>query len=58
VIDEVRLVGHADRLNGTGQAAYNQRLSERRVATVRDALVNPSRDKLRLVVTKNGTPTI
>lgn len=38
-IDEVRLVGHADRLNGTGESAYNQRLSERRVATVRDALV-------------------
>jgi len=38
-IDEVRLVGHADRLNGTGEAAYNQRLSERRVATVRDALL-------------------
>jgi outer membrane protein OmpA-like peptidoglycan-associated protein len=35
----IRLVGHADRLNGTGSAEYNQRLSERRVGTVRDALI-------------------
>ncbi len=30
----VRLVGHADRLNGTGKADYNERLSEKRVKTV------------------------
>jgi outer membrane protein OmpA-like peptidoglycan-associated protein len=35
----VRLVGHADRLNGTGDRAYNQALSERRAATVRELLV-------------------
>ena len=38
-VQSVRLVGHADRLNHTGQADYNQRLSERRAATVRDHLV-------------------
>jgi len=38
-VDSVRLAGHADRLNGTGDADYNQRLSERRVQTVRDMLV-------------------
>jgi outer membrane protein OmpA-like peptidoglycan-associated protein len=35
----IRLVGYADRLNSTGDPGYNQRLSERRVATVRDLLV-------------------
>lgn len=35
----IKLSGHADRLNSTGKGDYNQRLSERRVATVRDALV-------------------
>jgi len=35
----VKLVGHADRLNGTRDSAYNQRLSEQRAATVRDVLV-------------------
>lgn len=37
-ITAVQLSGHADRLNGTGTADYNQRLSERRVQTVRDML--------------------
>jgi outer membrane protein OmpA-like peptidoglycan-associated protein len=37
-IKGVRLSGHADRLNSTGQNDYNQRLSERRVATVRAEL--------------------
>lgn len=35
----IRLVGHADRLNRTGQRDYNQRLSERRVQTVRAELI-------------------
>jgi OOP family OmpA-OmpF porin len=35
----VKLVGHADRLNGTGNAAYNQALSERRAKTVRELLI-------------------
>ena len=38
-VQSVRLIGHADRLNGTGQADYNQRLSERRVQTVRAELI-------------------
>jgi outer membrane protein OmpA-like peptidoglycan-associated protein len=38
-IVSIKLSGHADRLNSTGQGDYNQRLSERRVATVRDELV-------------------
>ena len=38
-LQSVRLVGHADRLNGTGDTGYNRRLSERRAATVRDLLV-------------------
>ena len=38
-VQSVRLVGHADRLNGTGHGDYNQRLSERRVETVRALFV-------------------
>lgn len=38
VARQLVLTGHADRLNGTGNAAYNQALSERRVATVRALL--------------------
>ena len=38
-VQSVRLSGHADRLNATGHSDYNQRLSERRVATVRGLLV-------------------
>ena len=34
----LQLIGHADRLNGTGLSAYNQRLSERRAATVQAVL--------------------
>ena len=34
----LQLIGHADRLNSTGMSAYNQRLSERRVATVQALL--------------------
>jgi OOP family OmpA-OmpF porin len=37
-VQKLVLVGHADRLNGTGHADYNQRLSEKRAATVREAL--------------------
>ncbi len=39
-IGSVRLVGHADRLNGSGDPGYNQRLSERRSQAVRDLLVS------------------
>ena len=37
-VKAVRLGGHADRLNDTGQSDYNLRLSQRRAATVRQAL--------------------
>jgi outer membrane protein OmpA-like peptidoglycan-associated protein len=38
VVQSIKLSGHADRLNSTGQNDYNQRLSERRVATVKAEL--------------------
>jgi outer membrane protein OmpA-like peptidoglycan-associated protein len=38
-ITSLVLVGHADRLNETGQKGYNQQLSQKRVNTVRDLLV-------------------
>ncbi|HOB94395.1 MAG TPA: OmpA family protein [Aquabacterium sp.] len=38
VARQLVLTGHADRLNGTGRADYNQALSERRAATVRSLL--------------------
>jgi outer membrane protein OmpA-like peptidoglycan-associated protein len=39
VVQGIQLSGHADRLNSTGQRDYNQRLSEKRVATVKAELV-------------------
>ena len=38
-VQDIALSGHADALNGTRQGGYNQRLSERRVATVKAELV-------------------
>jgi OmpA-OmpF porin, OOP family len=38
VARQLVLIGHADRLNGTGNADYNRQLSERRAATVRGML--------------------
>ncbi|MFT3665545.1 OmpA family protein [Piscinibacter sp.] len=38
-VESVELAGHADRLNSTGNPAYNQKLSERRAETVRALLV-------------------
>jgi outer membrane protein OmpA-like peptidoglycan-associated protein len=38
VVQSIKLSGHADRLNSTGQNDYNQRLSEKRVATVKAEL--------------------
>ena len=38
-VQGIQLSGHADRLNSTGQRDYNQRLSEKRVATVKADLV-------------------
>ncbi len=37
-IESLALVGHADRLNSTGNKNYNQQLSQKRVNTVRDLL--------------------
>ena len=37
-VQTLSLTGHADRLNSTGNAAYNQQLSQKRVNTVRDLL--------------------
>jgi OOP family OmpA-OmpF porin len=50
VLQSVQLSGHADRLNGTGRTDYNQSLSERRVASVRDFLVAQGipADRIRL----------
>jgi outer membrane protein OmpA-like peptidoglycan-associated protein len=39
VVSSIKLTGHADRLNSTGQNDYNLRLSQRRVKTVQDELV-------------------
>jgi OmpA-OmpF porin, OOP family len=38
-VTSIKLAGFADRLNGTGKADYNQRLSEKRVATVKAELL-------------------
>ncbi len=56
----VRLAGHADRLNDTGNAAYNQRLSEKRVATVRDLLVARGVDAalIRTVARGDAQPVV
>ena len=49
-VQSVRLSGYADRLNGTGHSDYNQRLSERRVATVQQVLVGLGLDANRMQV--------
>jgi OmpA-OmpF porin, OOP family len=38
-VNAVKLSGHADRLNSTGNVKYNQQLSEKRALTVREYLV-------------------
>lgn len=54
VVESVDLVGHADRLNSTGNTAYNQALSEKRVATVRDELVRLGIDPQRITTRADG----
>lgn len=44
-LKSIRLTGHADRLNGTGDADYNLQLSRRRVQTVQDLLVAQGIDR-------------
>ncbi len=39
-LEKVQLVGHADRLNGTGQRDYNEQLSAKRAQTVRQFLID------------------
>jgi outer membrane protein OmpA-like peptidoglycan-associated protein len=60
VVESIDLVGHADRLNSTGNAEYNQRLSERRVATVRDELVRLGIDpqRIRTEARGDGIPVV
>jgi len=60
VVESVDLVGHADRLNRTGNAAYNLALSEKRVATVRDELVRLGVDPARISTSArgDGTPVV
>lgn len=53
-IERVRLVGHADRLNSTGQGAYNDELSRRRVETVRAHLVGRGVDASSVVLGHQG----
>ena len=53
-IGAILIVGHADRLNRTGKADYNQRLSERRAQTLRDYLVSQGFDAQRMRVTARG----
>jgi OmpA-OmpF porin, OOP family len=49
-VESIKLTGHADRLNSTGKKDYNQRLSERRVQTVKDVLVRLGIDE-KLITT-------
>ena len=53
-IRSVRLSGHADRLNSTGHGDYNQRLSERRVQTVREMLVRMGVDPTKVRTEARG----
>jgi OmpA-OmpF porin, OOP family len=39
-VTSIKLIGHADRLNSTGNTKYNQQLSEKRARTVREYLVS------------------
>lgn len=50
----VKLSGHADRLNGTGKSDYNQRLSEKRVATVKAMLARLGIDNTLMSTAASG----
>ncbi len=39
-VTSIKLIGHADRLNSTGNTKYNQQLSEKRARTVREYLAS------------------
>ena len=53
-VQSVRLVGHADRLNSTGEADYNQRLSQRRANTIKEELVRLGIDTSLISVAASG----
>lgn len=44
IVSRIDLIGHADRLNGTGKADYNIKLAERRAQTVRQVLIGAGID--------------
>ncbi len=50
----IKLSGHADRLNSTGQGDYNQRLSEKRVATVKAELAKLGIDSKLMSAAASG----
>jgi OmpA-OmpF porin, OOP family len=54
IVNTIKLSGHADRLNSTGQSDYNQRLSERRVATVKAELVKLGIDAALISTAASG----
>lgn len=54
IVDAVQLSGHADRLNSTGQSDYNQRLSEKRVATVKAELARLGLDPKVMATVASG----
>ena len=56
-IESVTIIGYADRLNGTGNKAYNQQLSQKRVNTVRDLLVAQGLTGLQMSIDAKGDST-
>lgn len=53
-VTAVKLTGHADRLNSTGKADYNQQLSDKRARTVRDYLVSKGVDASLITMEYRG----
>jgi OOP family OmpA-OmpF porin len=53
-VKSIKLRGHADRLNSTGQNDYNQRLSEKRVATVKAELAKLGIDPALISTAASG----
>jgi OmpA-OmpF porin, OOP family len=53
-VKSIKLSGHADRLNSTGQNDYNQRLSEKRVATVKAELAKLGIDPALISTAASG----
>lgn len=53
-VTSISLTGHADRLNGTGNQAYNLKLSQRRAAAVRALLVQRGFDIAKMQIDFKG----